>query len=110
MRRQLNIANAAGLTPPASIRSFEDDLNRSIPQLWPHPQQTAQIRRRNAQFVRCLGDIHAMTAEDLDDNVGIKMLDGVVMSGRRPLIKDSFAVLRWSWVRSCLRPGCAGIR
>jgi hypothetical protein len=35
---------------------------------------------------------------------------GIVMSGRRPLIKDSFAVLRWSWVRSCLRPGCAGIR
>ena len=33
---------------------------------------------------------------------------GVVMSGRRPLIKDSFAVLRGSWVRSCLRPGCAG--
>ncbi len=35
---------------------------------------------------------------------------GGVMSGRRPLIKDSFAVLRGSWVRSCLRPGCAGIR
>jgi transposase len=31
------------------------------------------------------------------------------MSGRRPLIKDSFAVSRGSWVRSCLRPGCAGI-
>jgi hypothetical protein len=26
------------------------------------------------------------------------------MSGRRPLIKGYFRAVRWSWVRSCLRP------
>jgi alkyldihydroxyacetonephosphate synthase len=39
---------------------------------------------------------------------GVNPPEGFVMCGRRPLIKDSFAVLRGSWVRSCLRPGCAG--
>ena len=29
---------------------------------------------------------------------------GFVLSGRRPLIKGYFSALRWSWVRSCLRP------
>jgi hypothetical protein len=33
---------------------------------------------------------------------------GIVMSGRRPLIKGNFGVLRWSWVRACLRPVDAG--
>jgi putative transposase len=38
--------------------------------------------------------------------------EGAVMSGRRPLIKGYFLALRWSWVRSCLRPSCAenGVR
>src|ERR1700677_1151564 len=30
--------------------------------------------------------------------------DGIVMSGRHPLIKGYLSVVRWSWVRSCLRP------
>jgi len=30
--------------------------------------------------------------------------EGLVMSGWRPLIKGYFSALRWSWVRSCLRP------
>ena len=32
------------------------------------------------------------------------------MSGRRPRIKEFLPWLRWSWVRSCLRPVCAGIK
>jgi hypothetical protein len=34
-------------------------------------------------------------------------LDGIVMSGWRPLIKGYFSALRWSRVRSCLRPSFA---
>jgi IstB-like ATP binding protein len=49
-----------------------------------------------------LKDLDAFVFEDTSVD------EGIVMSGRRPLIKDSFAVLRGSWVRSCLRPGCAG--
>ena len=32
------------------------------------------------------------------------VVEGIVMSGRRSLIKGYFSKLRWSWVRSCLRP------
>ena len=59
---------------------------------------------------RRIPTLEVMFRRLVNDAVRRDAAAGGVMSGRRPLIKDSFAVLRWSWVRSCLRPGCAGIR
>lgn len=56
-------------------------LNRSIRQLRVGPQQTAQIRGRNSEFVCRLADIYAMTAENFDDNVSVQMLDAVGNDG-----------------------------
>jgi hypothetical protein len=74
--------------PLSKIEPTLLDLNRSICQLRPRPEQTSQIRGRNAEFVCRLADIDAMPAEGLDHHVEVETRDalgndGLAIGGRK---------------------------
>src|SRR3984885_3419349 len=85
------------------------DLDRRIREMRPCPQQAAQIPGTNAKFLRRLADIHAMTAENLDDNILVQVLNAVGNIGpsdkvvhahahglRRSFSNCSTAARRWT--------------
>jgi hypothetical protein len=55
-----------------------------------------------------LGSVERSLSFAIIAKLRVSQPTGIVMSGRRPLIKGNFGVLRWSRVRSCLRPVDAG--